>query len=84
MAVGDIHVALGVIGIIASSLVLVGFRTVIAALLIAGLAAFASMPASLYMMAIAAAVALLGPGAFSVDSRVFGRREIVIENRNPE
>lgn len=80
----DAHVVLGVIGIIASVLVIVGFRTAMGALLIAGLGAFASMPASLHMIAIASAVALLGPGAFSVDSRIFGRREIVIENRNPE
>jgi len=27
---------------------------------------------------LAAAIALLGPGAFSLDARLFGRREIVI------
>jgi uncharacterized membrane protein YphA (DoxX/SURF4 family) len=34
--------------------------------------------ASLEMIVMAVAVALLGPGAFSVDARLFGRREIVI------
>ena len=29
---------------------------------------------------LAAAIALLGPGAFSVDARLFGRREILIPN----
>lgn len=29
---------------------------------------------------LAAAIALLGPGAFSLDARLFGRREIVIPN----
>jgi uncharacterized membrane protein YphA (DoxX/SURF4 family) len=31
-----------------------------------------------YMLVIAVAIALLGPGAFSFDSRLFGRREIII------
>jgi uncharacterized membrane protein YphA (DoxX/SURF4 family) len=34
--------------------------------------------ASLEMIVMAVALALLGPGAFSVDARLFGRREIVI------
>ena len=34
--------------------------------------------ASLDMIVMAAAIALLGPGAFSLDARLFGRREIVI------
>jgi uncharacterized membrane protein YphA (DoxX/SURF4 family) len=34
--------------------------------------------ASLYLAVISLAIALLGPGAFSVDARLFGRREIVI------
>lgn len=29
-------------------------------------------------------ISLLGPGAFSVDGRLFGRREIVIPPRSPE
>jgi len=38
------------------------------------------------MMITAAALALLGPGAFSLDGRLFGRREIVIppSSRPPE
>jgi hypothetical protein len=35
-----------------------------------------------FLIAITAALALLGPGAFSVDARLFGRREIMIP-RNP-
>jgi hypothetical protein len=30
------------------------------------------------LAAISAALALLGPGAFSLDARLFGRREIII------
>jgi uncharacterized membrane protein YphA (DoxX/SURF4 family) len=33
---------------------------------------------SFFQMIVACAIALIGPGAFSVDSYLFGRREIVI------
>jgi uncharacterized membrane protein YphA (DoxX/SURF4 family) len=36
------------------------------------------------MLATATGVALLGPGAFSIDGQLFGRREIVIPPRQPE
>jgi len=36
------------------------------------------------MVATAIGVALLGPGAFSVDGQLFGRREIVIPPRQHE
>jgi uncharacterized membrane protein YphA (DoxX/SURF4 family) len=39
---------------------------------------FDSKLASLEMIIMATAIALLGPGACSLDSRLFGRREIVI------
>jgi hypothetical protein len=77
--VRDFHAVLGVIGILSSIVVLIGFRTATGALLTIAIGAFAPMPSSLYIIAIAGAVALMGPGAFSVDSRIFGRREIVIE-----
>jgi uncharacterized membrane protein YphA (DoxX/SURF4 family) len=35
-------------------------------------------PALILIALMAVAVALLGPGAFSLDARLFGRREIVI------
>jgi uncharacterized membrane protein YphA (DoxX/SURF4 family) len=37
----------------------------------------ANLPATL-VVTIAAALTLLGPGAFSIDARLFGRREIII------
>ena len=63
--------------------VLIGFLTPIAAVLIgAGAVAFAIFFDSSYtvvvLITLAAAIALLGPGAFSVDARLFGRREIRI------
>jgi uncharacterized membrane protein YphA (DoxX/SURF4 family) len=33
---------------------------------------------------VAAAIACLGPGAFSVDARLFGRREIIIPRRSEQ
>jgi uncharacterized membrane protein YphA (DoxX/SURF4 family) len=38
---------------------------------------FGGAPATVFMVVMAAAVLLLGPGAFSLDARWFGRREIV-------
>jgi hypothetical protein len=35
-------------------------------------------PATLFAGVIAVALCLLGPGAFSLDARWFGRREVVI------
>jgi len=34
--------------------------------------------ATLYVVVTAVAISFLGPGAFSIDARLFGRREIVI------
>jgi uncharacterized membrane protein YphA (DoxX/SURF4 family) len=39
---------------------------------------FGGAPATIFMAVMAAAVLLLGPGAFSLDARWFGRREVVI------
>lgn len=37
-----------------------------------------TIPLSLYTVLIAMALAFLGPGAFSLDARLFGRRKIII------
>ncbi len=36
----------------------------------------------LYLVVICVAITLLGPGAFSLDARLFGRREIIIPERS--
>ena len=66
--------------------VLAGFLTPVASSLICAAAVFilistaawTSLPCAL----VAAAMTLLGPGAISIDARLFGRREIVIPRRN--
>ena len=63
---------------------LLGFVTPVAAVLIGltslGLALWTtSYPIQeLEVVVLAAVIALLGPGAFSIDARMFGRREILI------
>jgi uncharacterized membrane protein YphA (DoxX/SURF4 family) len=39
---------------------------------------FDSKPLTVFVAVVAVAVALLGPGALSLDARLFGRREIII------
>jgi uncharacterized membrane protein YphA (DoxX/SURF4 family) len=39
---------------------------------------FGGVPATIFLVVMAAAILLLGPGAFSLDARWFGRREVVI------
>ena len=68
---------------------LVGFMTpVIAVAVTAGAAvlAFSGLYSSPELIVISIAVALLGPGAFSLDARMFGRREILLPHttRSPK
>lgn len=66
---------------------LIGFLTPVVAVIIGGGALISAifpvpLPAEslVGVIILAAAIALLGPGAFSLDARLFGRREIVIPN----
>ena len=73
--------------LIIASCLLVGFMTPIAAMII-GVGAIALALSSLFqtnqtlldVIVLTIAIALLGPGAFSIDARMFGRREILIPN----
>jgi uncharacterized membrane protein YphA (DoxX/SURF4 family) len=80
---------LAIISIIAAGLLILGLLTPVAcALLVAGYSGLASGPplaswhatgaAAIQTIVGAISIALLGPGAFSLDSRLFGRREIII------
>ena len=73
-APGWVLAALLVLG---ASCLLLGFVTPVVAVLIA-LASLASTTQKLDTVVLSTAIALLGPGAFSIDARMFGRREILI------
>jgi uncharacterized membrane protein YphA (DoxX/SURF4 family) len=82
----------GLLAALGGALIVVGFLTPLASALIAlGSAGivFAWFPAPMmniidtllaggFVIVMSVAIAFLGPGAFSVDCRLFGRREIVI------
>jgi uncharacterized membrane protein YphA (DoxX/SURF4 family) len=60
---------------------LVGFMTPVIAIAVtvgATVLAFSGPYSSLVLIVVSVAVALLGPGAFSLDARMFGRREILL------
>jgi putative oxidoreductase len=81
--------AIGGLPIASGAAVLIGFLTPCTGLLLCATiplfwfpvrseALFFDRTAAVLIMADAAALALLGPGAFSIDARLFGRREILI------
>ena len=86
----------GASAVIAGGLLLAGFFTPFTALVLGlnliGLAVaaipaptpnlFDSQPALIFGLTMIAAVIGVGPGRYSVDARVFGRREIIIPLRN--
>jgi len=84
--------AIGLAAIATGALLLVGFLTPVAGALVGlgtlgiALAWFpaatpnlfdAKLPAA-FAVIMSAAIVFLGPGAFSIDARMFGRREIII------
>lgn len=72
-----------VLAFFGAAFLLAGFMTPLVAVLVAvgglGLALFIDGDGPLiYLVCLSIAIALLGPGAFSLDARMFGRREITI------
>lgn len=70
--------ALAVLVLLGAACLLLGFMTPVVAVLI-GLAS--TITFRLDIVVLSTAIALLGPGAFSIDARMFGRREILIPKR---
>jgi uncharacterized membrane protein YphA (DoxX/SURF4 family) len=84
--------AIGLLEILVGTALLIGFLTPIAGasaslgnlaigiswFLTSGENAHDKTVAALYLVVISIAITLLGPGAFSLDARLFGRREIII------
>jgi uncharacterized membrane protein YphA (DoxX/SURF4 family) len=80
--------AAGLLALGCGSLLLIGFLTPLACIIV-GLGSTAvalssppaetySVPLFLFVVSTAVAAMLLGPGAYSLDARLFGRREIII------
>lgn len=55
-----------------------GIAAVLSWIPLPGHTVYDSYPAILNLIVLSIAIALLGPGAFSLDARMFGRREITI------
>jgi uncharacterized membrane protein YphA (DoxX/SURF4 family) len=72
---------LGLVTPLASALVIAGYSGLVSTVPL--VPSYASGLASMQTIAGAVSVALLGPGAFSLDSRLFGRREIIIPDTTP-
>ena len=86
------------LAVLTGILLVTGFRTRLASFLIALCIAFISLctfslPArdhfnrllpTLFAETMSMAVVFLGPGAFSIDACLYGRKEIIIPSRSPE
>jgi uncharacterized membrane protein YphA (DoxX/SURF4 family) len=89
--------AIGLMCLVTGALLLVGFLTPIAGVVgglcvmglglslipVSKLTVFDSKPAVVFAAAMLIGVVVLGPGAFSLDARLFGRREIIIPPSMP-
>ena len=71
-------ISIGSVAVLSAVLLAAGFMTPVAGVLGVAAALLGGAPAWAGLAVIAAALVLLGPGAYSIDARLFGRREIVI------
>jgi uncharacterized membrane protein YphA (DoxX/SURF4 family) len=79
---GFVAWGLAALTFVGAAFLLVGLMTPLVAVLVAvggiGVALFDGYVAITNLIGLSIAIALLGPGAFSLDARMFGRREITI------
>ena len=70
--------------LLSAGLLLVGFITPVVAVVVGlfDLALALSIQDGVELLVLTAVIALLGPGAFSIDARLFGRREVFIPRRS--
>lgn len=78
----------GILAIACGVLVVFGFLTPIAGAVLAVcvliVPLFGELRYALLVVVTSVAIVLLGPGALSIDARLFGRREIVIPRNRPQ
>ena len=82
-------ILIGLLLLAVGILLLIGFATRIAAMIASFEAAVlgfsgvhSTLLESILLLTMAVSIALLGPGAYSVDARLFGRRQIIIPPRS--
>ena len=85
-----LNLTAGFIAVAVGAFLLIGFLTPISgaavftgSILFVAAGQNAALAVEIYVAAAASATALLGPGAFSLDARLFGRREIIIPKNPP-
>ena len=81
---------IGALSIVFSAMMISGFLTpvVSAIIFIAGILFLSQSPGDvnsffvIYLIILTFVIILLGPGAYSMDARLFGRREIILSKEN--
>jgi uncharacterized membrane protein YphA (DoxX/SURF4 family) len=83
---------LGLTTIVCGVSLVIGFLTPVSGLLVClGVIFFTVLPASattinlsaaIFVIAVSASIVMVGPGAFSLDARMFGRRELIIPDKS--